>query len=94
MRCYDLLLRLREGLWLLCLACDSSPQTPERILSAYGEHGRNRPKGPLPALSIDAVGTWDLLNDPADLTRMVRHLCAEPRPEAKSEQSATLQVSG
>ena len=50
LRSYDLLLRLREGTWLVCAPATRARSTKitDRILGTYVESSRNRPDGPLP----------------------------------------------
>lgn len=74
LRSYDLLLRLREGSWLVCAAGDESDLTKitERILATYSEISRNRPEGRLPDIRFRTIGTWMLSSQPEGLTDAIR----------------------
>ena len=74
LRSYDLLLRLREGSWLVCAAGDEGDlsKATERILNNYAEISRNRPEGRLPELRIRSIGTWMLSGRPEGLTDAIR----------------------
>jgi anti-sigma regulatory factor (Ser/Thr protein kinase) len=74
LRSYDLLLPLKEGTWLVCIACDDSElaKITERIRTAYAETSRNRADGLLPEIRFRSVGTWPLANRPEGLTDAIR----------------------
>jgi signal transduction histidine kinase len=74
LRSYDLLLRLREGNWLVCAAGDSAELTKitERILGTYAEISRNRPEGRLPEMRFRPIGSWPLASRPDGLTDAIR----------------------
>jgi signal transduction histidine kinase len=74
LRSYDLLLRLREGNWLVCAAGDESELTKitARILGTYAEINRNRPEGRLPEIRFRPIGTWTLSSRPEGLTDAIR----------------------
>ena len=74
LRSYDLLLPLRDGTWLVCLACndDEATKITDRIHAAYSENSRNRTDGPLPDIRFRPVGSWALSNRPEGLTDAIR----------------------
>jgi signal transduction histidine kinase len=74
LRSYDLLLRVREGHWLVCAAGDTGDlqKISERILSNYAEISRNRPEGGLPDMKIRPIGTWMLSGRTEGLTDAIR----------------------
>ena len=73
LRSYDLLLRVRPGSWLVCVACDEGefPQITERILAAYSESSRARPEKPLPDVHFRQIGTWALASRPETLSDVI-----------------------
>ena len=74
LRSYDLVLRLREGSWLVCAAGDEGDlkKVTDRITVNFAEINRNRPEGKLPDLGIREVGTWVLSGQPEGLTDAIR----------------------
>lgn len=74
LRSYDLLLRVRDGHWLVCAAGDTGDlaKITERILGNYAEISRNRPEGGLPEMRIRSVGTWMLSGRTEGLTDAIR----------------------
>jgi signal transduction histidine kinase len=80
LRSYDLLLRLREGSWLACIAGDAAELTKitERILGTYAEISRNRPEGRLPEIRFRPIGSWPLTSRPDGLTEAIRRAYATP----------------
>ncbi len=69
LRSYDLLLRVRPGSWLTCVACDDGEfsQITDRILAAYSEGSHSRADRPLPDVRFRPVGTWPLASRPETL---------------------------
>jgi signal transduction histidine kinase len=90
LRPYDLLLRLREGSWLACLAGDSAELTKvtERILGTYAEIGRNRPEGRLPEIRFRSIGTWGLTNRIDGLTEVIRRAYSSPADTSTKRRAA------
>ena len=74
LRSYDLLLRVREGNWLVCAAGDTGDLTKitERILGTYAEISRNRPEGRLPEIRFRPIGSWTLSGRPEGLSDAIR----------------------
>ena len=74
LRSYDLLLRVRDGQWLVCAAGDTGDlqKISDRILSNFAEISRNRPEGGLPDLKIRPIGTWMLSGRTEGLTDAIR----------------------
>lgn len=74
LRSYDLLLPLKSGTWLVCIASDDSDfaKVTDRIRTAYAESSRNRSDGMLPEIRFRSVGTWPLANRPEGLTDAIR----------------------
>ena len=74
LRSYDLLLRVREGNWLLCAGGDAGDMAKitERIRGAYAEISRNRPEGKLPDIGFRPIGSWPLTARPDGLTDAIR----------------------
>ena len=74
LRSYDLLLRVRDGHWLVCAAGDTGDlqKITERILGNYAEISRNRPEGGLPEMKIRPIGTWMLSGRTEGLTDAIR----------------------
>jgi signal transduction histidine kinase len=74
LRSYDLLLRVREGHWLVCAAGDTGDlaKITERIHGNYAEISRNRPEGGLPEMRIRPIGTWMLSGRTEGLTDAIR----------------------
>jgi signal transduction histidine kinase len=74
LRPYDLLLRLSDGGWLMCIACEESDLTnvTGRIQRSHAEHNCNRPGGALPDIGFRPIGTWLLSNRPGGLTDAIR----------------------
>jgi signal transduction histidine kinase len=73
LRSYDLLLRLRPGSWLVCLACDQEAvgQITDRISEAYLQSSMARPDRMLPRIGFRTIGTWSLTDRPADLSTVI-----------------------
>lgn len=84
LRSYDLLLRVRDGHWLVCAAGDTGDlaKITERILGNYAEISRNRPEGGLPEMRIRSVGTWMLSGRTEGMTDAIRSAYALT-PEGK-----------
>jgi signal transduction histidine kinase len=82
LRSYDLLLRVRPGNWLVCVACDEGElsQISDRILSAYSESSRARPEKPLPDMRFRPIGMWALASRP-DALRDAIHGVYDPAAE-------------
>jgi hypothetical protein len=80
LRSYDLLLRLREGSWLACIAGDTAELTKitERILGTYAEISRNRPEGRLPEIRFRPIGSWALTSRSDGLTEAIQRAYAAP----------------
>jgi signal transduction histidine kinase len=74
LRSYDLLLRVRDGHWLVCAAGDTGDlqKITERILGNFAEISRNRPEGGLPEMKIRPIGTWMLSGRTEGLTDAIR----------------------
>ncbi len=87
LRSYDLLLRLRPGNWLVCVACDEGDFTEigDRILASYSESSRARPEKPLPDIHFRPIGTWALASRPEALREII-HGVYDPDPERPSVQ--------
>ncbi len=87
LRSYDLLLRVRPGNWLICVACDEGEfsQISDRILAAYSESTHARPERPLPDVRFRTIGTWALASRPEAL-RDVIHGVYEPGAERPALQ--------
>jgi hypothetical protein len=87
LRSYDLLLRVRPGSWLVCVACNEGDiaQITDRILAAYSESSRCRPDRPLPDVRFRPIGTWALASRPEAL-RDVIHGVYELGSEARTLQ--------
>lgn len=73
-RSYDLLLQLRPGNWLACVACDEQDisSITERIRNAYAEVNRNRPDGALPEIGLRSLGSWPLTSQDSGLSDAIR----------------------
>ncbi len=87
LRSYDLLLRVRPGNWLVCVACDDGEfsQISDRILTAYSESSHARPEKPLPDVRFRSIGTWALASQP-EAIRDVIHGVYDPGPERPAVQ--------
>jgi hypothetical protein len=77
-RSYDMMLPLREGTWLLCLASDETElaKIAERIQGSHAATSRSRPEGPLPEILLHPAGTWELAYEGDELGRAVRSAVA------------------
>jgi len=73
-RSYDLLLRLNDNSWLVCIACDEDDLAgiTGRIESARAEHNRNRPDHALPEIGFRPIGTSMTCSRPEGLTEAIR----------------------
>jgi hypothetical protein len=93
LRSYDLLLRVRPGSWLVCVACDEGDiaQISERILAAYSESSRARADRLLPDLRFRPIGTWALASRAEALSDVIHDVYAldsESRASASPEREA------
>ena len=73
-RSYDLLLRLNQNSWLVCIACDEDDlaDITGRIECARTEHNRNRPDHALPEIGFRPIGTSMTCSRPEGLTEAIR----------------------
>ncbi len=85
LRSYDLLLRIRPGNWLVCVASneDELAQIGERMLAAYLESSQARPERPLPEVRFRPIGTWALASRPEALRDVIQGVYGA-RPEQRS----------
>ncbi len=69
LRSYDLLLPVRPGSWLVCVACDKDEidTVTDRVLTAYVQASRSRPEMRLPDLRFRPVGAWPVASRPEAL---------------------------
>ena len=90
LRPYDLLMRLGQGGWLMCIACEESDLTnvTGRIQRSHAEHNCNRPGGALPDIGFRPIGTWLLSNRPEGLTDAIRSAYSlDPEGSAQGQET-------
>jgi len=75
-RCNDLLFRCQEDAFLLVLATDRIELQPflDRAQQLWESTNRNCPRGPLPEVSYEYVGTWPIDKDGDSLVQTLANL--------------------